>query len=853
MPAYLGVVTCTAVSSLAKLPGVAVHPFVCRLVAVSGMFGSVMSTLSGVFAPVFPMPKPTGPYRVGKTTRLWIDKARRSWLLKTKRKLGTQPLPDNRMMMVNIWYPAVDRNGEGQGKDGEEEGNDDGINNAIDNEGNKLKQSHQPPWPDDTDARARFAELTSTHTETSDKDKHSTQKHMERFERKRKNALAKGKKRRAHWLDPLLATTLAESFFLPGWVVDYFRLVKMDATEDAQVAEPPRSSGIGGSVGIGTESGTESSTGTGFPIILFSHSFTGVKEQNSALLQEIASWGHIVVAVDHPHDAALVLYPDGSTADFRGYDMPKEHEPRNWWRFRHEHARWRALDLAHALERIVEASYDQNHPLCGKVDLSRISVIGHSFGGAAAVMLAQMDPRITSVVALDPWMWPLGRESATMGCPCPLLIFEAPEFMWNRDIFCVTNGECSSLMCAATAPETVEIKGEARHGEESTSTQRPTDERTTDGLNNSSTTERLAPELSLDSSTSVSTEPASSSPHTPHTLEDPSKPAPGFVGDSVDGHAGVGFYNNEGYYYTSNPPTSPTSHKQAAYFRPQHPRNNSADNLASMTSMGSLHSQGSLRSVHSVSSVASLVSNGSGGDGEGDEHISQTSSQTRAHTRKKKPVPTAEEEAAAAVASYASGRPPRDPSSMSYLSVPPEHTSAQTTQSVTSANTPQQSAPMSAQSGIPRQAESWSNILNAVNANESDTELSTVGSWGSLNKPFRRRSFSNRNGGSMSSFAGGSVASTGDHTVMQRDPSGVAFKAVLQDTMHFDFTDIGTYTPPQNPARLFLRFRHLHLHLRFELFDTSREGFLIISIGRTHAIRPNTSARLFAHCPDCTL
>ena len=60
----------------------------------------------------------------------------------------------------------------------------------------------------------------------------------------------------------------------------------------------------------------------------------GMKEQNSALLQEMASWGHIVVAVDHPHDAALVLYPDGSTADFRGYDMPKESEPRNWWRFR---------------------------------------------------------------------------------------------------------------------------------------------------------------------------------------------------------------------------------------------------------------------------------------------------------------------------------------------------------------------------------------------------------------------------------------------------------------------------------------------------------------------------------------
>ena len=51
---------------------------------------------------------------------------------------------------------------------------------------------------------------------------------------------------------------------------------------------------------------------------------------------------------------------------------------------------------------------------------------------------------------------------------------------------------------------------------------------------------------------------------------------------------------------------------------------------------------------------------------------------------------------------------------------------------------------------------------------------------------------------------------------------------------------LGTYTKPQNPARLFLRFRHL----RFELFNTTREGFITIPIRATHAIRPNTSARL---------
>ena len=129
--------------------------------------GAAVSTLAGVFAPVFPMPKPTGPYRVGKTTRLWIDRNRRSWLLKTKRKLGAQALPEHRMMMVNIWYPAR-REDDGSGKDS------------------------QPPWPADEEAEARFAEraagfaaveetaanATPRHTNVLKKQREETAKHQ---------------------------------------------------------------------------------------------------------------------------------------------------------------------------------------------------------------------------------------------------------------------------------------------------------------------------------------------------------------------------------------------------------------------------------------------------------------------------------------------------------------------------------------------------------------------------------------------------------------------------------------------------------------------------------------------------
>ena len=92
---------------------------------------------------------------------------------------------------------------------------------------------------------------------------------------------------------------------------------------------------------------------------------------------------------------------------------------------------------------------------------------------------------------------------------------------------------------------------------------------------------------------------------------------------------------------------------------------------------------------------------------------------------------------------------------------------------------------------------SWANILDAVNANAEDggnggggggglgpKHSAANSSWGSLDAPFRRRSF-------------GSISASGstDAAVMQRDPSGVAFKAVISGAMHFDFTDIALVAP----------------------------------------------------------
>ena len=66
-------------------------------------------------------------------------------------------------------------------------------------------------------------------------------------------------------------------------------------------------------------------------------------------------------------------------------------------------------------------------------------------------------------------------------------------------------------------------------------------------------------------------------------------------------------------------------------------------------------------------------------------------------------------------------------------------------------------------------------------------------------------------------MASSSVKIAYDPQPMPRHVAGLADVKTLK---------LGTYTLPQNPARLFLRFRHL----RFGRFNTSREGFFSIPI-----------------------
>ncbi|XVV08848.1 alpha/beta hydrolase family protein [Actinoplanes sp. CA-131856] len=119
-----------------------------------------------------------------------------------------------------------------------------------------------------------------------------------------------------------------------------------------------------------------------FPVVLFSPGLGGVRTQNTAWAEDLASRGYVVAGVDHPYDAAAVVLDDGRTVRTR---VTADGDRAAW-------IATRAADLGFVLTQAGRLGY---------TDITRAAATGHSIGGAAAMRAAERDPRFTAVINLD--------------------------------------------------------------------------------------------------------------------------------------------------------------------------------------------------------------------------------------------------------------------------------------------------------------------------------------------------------------------------------------------------------------------------------------------------------------------
>ncbi len=205
------------------------------------------------------------------------------------------------------------------------------------------------------------------------------------------------------------------------------------------------------------------------PVVIFNHGYGSFSKQNASTAQELASHGYLVLSLAHPGDSLIARGADGQIAQFDGQDEVYQQlrAAQNTPAFAaglatHLAAQRRAgtpeayLAATRALTRtppysllgplrqrwlddtravIARLSQEGDDGIFKAADASRISVMGHSFGGVTALDIARTPPPgVQRVIDLDgPWLEAIGGEGGnTPDLKVPVLALLSTQNIQRR-------------------------------------------------------------------------------------------------------------------------------------------------------------------------------------------------------------------------------------------------------------------------------------------------------------------------------------------------------------------------------------------------------------------------------------
>ena len=164
---------------------------------------------------------------------------------------------------------------------------------------------------------------------------------------------------------------------------------------------------------------------TPYPVLIFSHGYSGMATQNTTLMEELASHGYAVFSIGHTYESIEESFPDGRVILF----SPSAEISESLSKARKEAEELKSGDIDAAIEFFKKYNTSQafgrstyiwsadtrfvidwleelnneertNH-FYQQLDLNRLGVFGHSFGGVTAAHVVFEDNRVKAALSLD--------------------------------------------------------------------------------------------------------------------------------------------------------------------------------------------------------------------------------------------------------------------------------------------------------------------------------------------------------------------------------------------------------------------------------------------------------------------
>ena len=209
---------------------------------------------------------------------------------------------------------------------------------------------------------------------------------------------------RAAYLPDAAAVTAAIARILnvPAFVLGHLQYVTTNAVSSAPVARDQAS----------------------YPVLIFLEGATGFRQMNTFQVEHLVSHGYVVVALDQPGAAAVVVFPDGqqaagltTLAQFKAAVGPsylpgRPNAPHNgllglqlpngWGLKDNSIVPYLAQDVVFTLDQLAALNRaDPNSILTGKLDLRRVGVFGMSLGGIVGGEACRLDQRLRACLVMD--------------------------------------------------------------------------------------------------------------------------------------------------------------------------------------------------------------------------------------------------------------------------------------------------------------------------------------------------------------------------------------------------------------------------------------------------------------------